>query len=65
MAEMIDRIDRVSMEDLGRVARKVFVEGAGQAKELTVVARGPRGVNECREMIRKAWKSKGLLVGSL
>lgn len=65
LAEMIGRIDRVSMDDLARVARRVFVEGVGESKELTVVARGPRGVKECREMVRKAWNARGLLVGSL
>lgn len=67
LAEMVGKIDGVGMKDLERVARKVFVEGVspGAKRELTVVARGPRGVKDCTEMVRKAWSAQGLMVGSL
>jgi predicted Zn-dependent peptidase len=67
LAEMVAKIDGVEMDDLARVARKVFVEGVrGDAKrELTVVARGPRGVEGCKEMVKRAWTAQGLMTGSL
>lgn len=64
MGDMIDRIDAVTMADLARVARRVFVDGVGNG-ELTVVARGPREVGGVAGMVRSAWRAKGLNTGSL
>lgn len=64
MGEMIDRIDQVTMDDLKRVARRVFVQGVGNG-ELTIVARGPKEVRGVTNMVRAAWKAKGLNTGSL
>lgn len=61
---MVDRIDQVTMDDLARVAKRVLVDGVGNG-ELTIVARGPQGIDKAPAMVKRAWSSKGLATGSL
>jgi processing peptidase subunit alpha len=64
IGDMLQRIADVSMADLQRVARRVFVDGVGNG-ELTIVARGPKEVRGVASMVRSAWRAKGLNTGSL
>jgi len=70
LGEMVGKIDKVTMDDLARVARRVMGSGEEGKKregkgELTIVARGPVGVEKVVGMVKRAWSAKGLTVGSL
>ena len=69
LGEMIGRIDKVDMEDVKRVAGRVMGVSEGKGREgkgeLTIVARGPRGVEKVVGMVKRAWSSRGLSTGSI
>ena len=69
LAEMTGKIDRVTMDDLARVAKRVMGVKEGKEREgkgeLTIVARGPPGVEKVVGMVKRAWSSRGLSTGSI
>lgn len=69
LGEMVGKIDKVTMDDLARVAHRVMGSGEGKTREgkgeLTIVARGPVGVEKVVGMVKRAWSAKGLTVGSI
>ncbi|KAL7413883.1 Metalloenzyme, LuxS/M16 peptidase-like protein [Mrakia frigida] len=69
LGEMVGKIDKVTMDDLARVAHRVMGAGDSKAREgkgeLTIVARGPVGVEKVVGMVKRAWSAKGLSVGSI
>ena len=69
LGEMTGKIDKVTMEDVARVAKRVMGVAEGKGREgkgeLTIVARGPRGVEKVVGMVKRAWSSRGLSTGSI